>query len=111
MGKVLWGVMLAAVLTITGCGGGSKDGVGPQSRTTIVGTYAAKNTTFVFSADGKVTSKGTPVYPVEKTTSYQIADGKVSFQFQDGYPMTLSINDDDTLSHDIGGRSVYKKVN
>lgn len=104
-------VIMAVAIAITGCDSG--DSQGPEAiatPSTINGTYVSGNSTYVFSSNGEVTKKGNITFPGDKMTTYKIDGGKVSLKFPEGYPMTLTINSDNSLSleplHDI----VFKKV-
>lgn len=104
-------VMMAAAFAITGCDSGdSQDRKAIVTPSTINGTYVSENSTYVFSSNGEVTKKGNVTFPGDKITTYKIDGGKVSLKFPEGYPMTLAINSDNSLSleplHDI----VFKKV-
>lgn len=84
---------------------GQKGGsvVSPSS---LSGTYTSGKDTFVFAADGKVTAKN-PNF-TDKVTTYSIESGKVTFKFPQGYPISMSLNSDGSLTSDSNIN--YKKT-
>lgn len=86
-------------------GEGKKEGsvVTPSS---LAGTFTSGKDTFVFSADGKVTAKN-PNF-ADKVTTYSIEGGKVTFKFPQGYPISMSLNSDGSLTSDSNIN--YKKT-
>ncbi|WP_157896875.1 hypothetical protein [Acidovorax carolinensis] len=106
MNKYLVMTMMVVVFAITGCDKGA-DTATPSS---ITGTYVAGKSTYIFSPNGEVTSKGTPLFPKDEKTTYKVEGGKLNMKFSEGYPMTFSIKPDGSLSleplHDV----VFKKV-
>lgn len=80
-------LLLAISLAACGTGGASLDG-----------NYRSNDgkSLLVFSSDGTVKSK--TLLGKEVVSTYTVADNKVSFQFQDGLPMSYTINADGSLS-------------
>lgn len=56
--------------------------------------------TLIFSSEGKVTAKNSLVG--EKIATYSMKDGKVSYQFSNGFPRTMTVNNDGSLISDSG---------
>lgn len=111
MKKIFAMVMMVVAFAIAGCDNGDTRGDGGVATLSALdGTYSSGKMTLVFSPDGEVKLKGTPVFPGDKTTKYKIKGEKVSFQFPEGYLMTLSINPDGSLSPEPLRDTIYKKV-
>ncbi|KWW32371.1 MULTISPECIES: lipoprotein [Cupriavidus] len=105
MRKYIVFAMLA--LALAGCNGekGGSEVVAPSG---LNGTYTSvdgKNT-WVFSSDGTVKTKS--LRGEELVTSYVNEKGKVTFTFPHGYPISVSVNSDGTLTSD--SNMSYKKV-
>ncbi|WP_394475150.1 lipoprotein [Ralstonia mannitolilytica] len=96
-------VLALLTLALTACNQnqdknqGQKEGsvVTPSS---LSGTYSSGKNTFVFTSDGKVTAK-TPHFS-DQVTTYTVQDGKVTFKFPQGYPISMSLNSDGSLTSD-----------
>lgn len=80
---------------------------GVASPSGLNGTYTSvdgKNT-LVFSYDSKVKTKS--LRGVEMVTNYTSEGGKVNFRFSQGYPISLTVNSDGSLTSDSNTK--YKK--
>lgn len=73
------------------------------------GTYTTVDgkKSYIFSLDGKVRTKS--LGGEELVTSYIREGGKVNFKFPQGYPISMSLNSDGSLTSDSNIN--YKKAN
>lgn len=73
----------------------------------LIGTYTSQDgkNSYTLTSDGKIGTKN-KIY--EKVTTFTIEKNKVEFQFQDGLPQSLKINDDGSVVSDSG--MLYKKI-
>lgn len=107
MKKCLVYLVFAMVLAACSQGDDSKEErmVAPVGLTGAYKSTSGKDT-LIFSADGKVISKH-PLNAQDLVATYSFKEGKLSYQFPDGYPVTLSVNKDGSLTSNYGTR--YEK--
>lgn len=106
MKKYLVYLVFSMLLAACSQGNGSKEESvsAPIGLTGVYKSMSGKDT-LVFSADGKVISKH-PLNSRDLVTTYSFQAGKVSYQFADGYPTTLSVNKDGSLTSNFGTQYV-----